>query len=271
MATLTLPKKSLPPGATLPYDDGEPLESDWHVIVMNLLIGILRYYWWECPDIYVAGNMFVYFDPEQVKTRNFRGPDVFVVKGVRHKNPRNSWVVWEEDGLTPDYVIELASESTAQFDVTAKRAIHERDLQTPEYVVYDPITQRLRGWRLDVRGRYQELVLDGRGWLWSEQLGLWLGQAEYLIGGHTEPLRVVRFFDAAGQMLPTEAEAVVARAQRETRRADEQARRAETEAQRADEEARRADEEARRAEAEAAARRAAEAEIARLKALLQQR
>ena len=73
------------------------------------------------------------------------------------------------------------------------------------------------------------------GWLWSEQLGLGLGKAEYLIGEHTEPLRVVRFFDAAGWMLPTEAEAAIARAQRE-----------------------------------AAARRAAEEEIARLKALLQQ-
>ena len=250
MATLTLHKKSLPPGDTLPYDDGEPLESDWHVIVMNLLIGILRYYWWDRPDIYVAGNMFVYFDPDQVKTRNFRGPDILVVKGVRHKNPRKSWVVWEEDGLTPDYVIELASESTAPFDVTAKRAIYERDLQTPEYVVYDPLTQRLRGWRLDARGRYQELTPDERGWLWSEQLGLWLGQAEYQIGGHTAPLLVVRFFDADGRMLPTEAEAAVAQAQREARRADA---------------------EARRAEAEAAARRAAEEEIARLKALLQQR
>ena len=77
---------------------------------------------------------------------------------------------------------------------------------------------------------------DERGWLWSEQLGLWLGKAEYLIGGHTEPLRVVRFFDAADRMLPTEAEAAVAQAQRE-----------------------------------AAARRAAEEEIARLKALLEQR
>ena len=50
---------------------------------MNLLIGILRYYWWDRPDIYVAGNMFVYFDPDQVKTHNFRGPDVFVVKQAR--------------------------------------------------------------------------------------------------------------------------------------------------------------------------------------------
>ena len=57
MSTLTLQKKYFPPGNTLPYDDGEPLESDWHVIVMNLLIGILRYYWWDRPDVYVAGNI----------------------------------------------------------------------------------------------------------------------------------------------------------------------------------------------------------------------
>ena len=197
--------------------------------------------------------------------------DRMVVKGVRHKNPRHSWVVWEEGGLTPDYVIELASASTVQFDVDGKRMIYERELQTPEYVVYNPLTQRLRGWRLDARGRYQELALDERGWLWSEQLGLWLGKAEYLIGEHTEPLLVLRFFDAAGRPLPTEAEAAVAQAQREARRAEAEAQRAATEVQRAEAETCRANEEARRAEAEAAARRAAEEEIARLKALLEQR
>jgi hypothetical protein len=173
--------------------------------------------------------------------------------------------------LTPDYVIELASASTVQFDVDGKRMIYERELQTPEYVVYNPLTQRLRGWRLDARGRYQELALDERGWLWSEQLGLWLGKAEYLIGEHTEPLLVLRFFDAAGRPLPTEAEAAVAQAQREARRAEAEAQRAATEVQRAEAETCRANEEARRAEAEAAARRAAEEEIARLKALLEQR
>ena len=263
MATMTLAKpRPQVRGADLPYDDGIPLESEWHVAAMGLLIDILRYHWRERRDIYVAGNMFVYFAPDQVKTRDFRGPDFFVVKGVRDNHMRHSWVVWEEDGLTPDYVIELASESTVKFDLGGKKSIYERILKTPEYVVYDPNRERLRGWRL-VRGRYEELAPDARGWLWSEELGLWLGVAAYRFINQTTAVKVLRFFDEGGELLPTPHEA-------EARRAEAEAQRAEAETQRAEAEAQRAEAATQWAEVEAAARRAAEAEIARLQALLAQ-
>ncbi|MFO1430479.1 MAG: hypothetical protein U1F76_10120 [Candidatus Competibacteraceae bacterium] len=102
MATMTLAKpRPQVRGADLPYDDGIPMESEWHVAAMTLLIEILRYHWRERRNRYVAGNMFVYFAPDQVKTRDFRGPDLFVVKGVRDNHMRRSWVVWEENDLTP--------------------------------------------------------------------------------------------------------------------------------------------------------------------------
>ncbi len=233
-------------GTDLPYEDGIPLESDWHLAAMTLLIEILRYYFRDRQDCYVAGNMFVYFDPDQVKTRNFRGPDFFVVKNVKDKRFRRSWVVWEEDDLTPDFVIELASESTAKFDLTKKKAIYERILKTPEYVVYDPATEELRGWRLR-SGHYTPVGLNPQGRLWSEELELWLGVSDYAFPGQTESVKVLRFFDATGAVLPTPREAA-------TQRAEFEAQRAELETQ--------------RATAETAARRDAEAEIARLKALL---
>lgn len=245
MASVFL-KQPLPRGEDLPYDDGIPLESHWHRSVMNLLIDILSAHWQDRRDCYINGNMFIYFDPDQVKTRNFRGPDFFVVKGVQSNHLRKSWVVWEEGGLTPDYVIELASESTVKFDVTAKKAIYENILKTPEYVVYNPNSAKLQGWRL-TRGRYRAVKLDKRGWLWSEQLELWLGTADYALIPGGEPVKVLRFFDLQGKPLPTPAEA---------------------EAQRAEAEAQRADAEMQRADAEATARQAAEAEILRLKALL---
>jgi Uma2 family endonuclease len=248
MASVFL-KQPLPRGEDLPYDDGIPLESHWHRSVMNLLIDILSAYWKDRRDCYINGNMFIYFDPDQVKTRNFRGPDFFVVKGVKNNHLRKSWVVWEEEGLTPDYVIELASESTVKFDVTGKKAIYEKILKTPEYVVYDPNTRKLQGWRLK-EGRYQAVRLDKRGWLWSEQLELWLGMADYALVPGIDPVNVLRFFDPQGKLLPTPAEA---------------------EAQRADAETQRADAETQRADAETKARQAAEAEIARLKALLAQK
>ena len=79
-----------------------------------------------------------------------------MVKGVANKSPRKAWVVWEEDGLTPDFVIELTSDSTVNFDLTGKKDIYEQILKTPEYIVYNPDSEELRGWRL-AAGRYEPI------------------------------------------------------------------------------------------------------------------
>jgi Uma2 family endonuclease len=209
---LTL-KNPLPRADTLPYDDGEPLESDWHMSALGLLIQLLRYHWRERHDVYIGGNMFIYFDPAQVKRRNFRGPDFFVVKGVKSNHFRQAWVLWEEDNRAPDFVIELASASTLAFDLGGKREIYEQQLKTPEYVVYDPASEQLYGWRLNAQGRYSKLAPDARGWLWSEQLELWVGVTDHTFPNQNRPYRVVRFFDSTGRLVPTEAEAATQRAQ----------------------------------------------------------
>ena len=258
MATLTL-DRPLPRGEDLPVEDDQALESEWHRLALNLLIHILCRHWQDRQDMYVAGNMFIYFDPEQATTRNFRGPDVFVVKGVSSKELRNSWVIWEEDGLGPCYVLELASPSTLKDDLGTKKTVYEQELKVPEYVVYDPASGRLRGWRLNAEGRYEELTPDERHWLWSEQLGLWLGKATYRFAQHASPTPVLRFFDVNGRQLLTEAEA-------QAQWANEQAQRAQAETKRADEQAQRAQAETKRADEEAAARQRLEAELARLQA-----
>ncbi|MCP4701575.1 MAG: hypothetical protein GY862_32660, partial [Gammaproteobacteria bacterium] len=80
---LSVPMDRRVPGSELPYEDGIPLDSDWHYYAMHLLTDIMDYYRKDRHDLYSAANMFVYFDPDQVKTRNFRGPDFFVIKGVK--------------------------------------------------------------------------------------------------------------------------------------------------------------------------------------------
>ncbi|MCP4700779.1 MAG: Uma2 family endonuclease, partial [Gammaproteobacteria bacterium] len=189
-------------------------------------------------DVYIGGNMFVYFDPEQRKKHNFCGPDFFVVKGAAGKHWRDSWVLWEEDWLAPNFVVELASPSTAEFDLDGKKDIYEQKLKTPEYVIYDPATKTLSGWRL-LGGRYVAIPLDAKGRLWSRELGLWLGIAEHSVLRRASKAKFLRFFDRDGSLLPTEKEA--------------EAQRADTAEEQLDVEKRRAD--------------AAEAEIARLRAL----
>ena len=187
------------------YEDGIPMESDWHQAAMNLLINILNYFWRSRPDVYVSGNMFVYFDPNQVKTRNFRGPDFFVVKGVADKNRwRQAWVVWQEGGLAPDFVIELTSSSTEAEDKGPKKEIYEQILRVPEYFCYNPQTDELLGWRLQA-GHYVEVEANEQGWLWSEELELWVGT---WWGNHlSRPNRWLRFFDKESNLVLAEWEA----------------------------------------------------------------
>ena len=279
MTTLSL-NRPLPRGEDLPFEDDIALESEWHRLTLTVLIDILCQHWQDRDDIYVGGNMFIYFDPEQATTRHFRGPDVFVVKGVASRHMRRSWVVWEEGGLMPNVVIELTSPSNAADDFGVKKNAYEHELSVPEYFIYNPETQRLHGWRLQA-GRYgDELSADERGWLWSEQLGLWIGAGRYHGPQAQIPVRIPRFYNAQGQMLPSKAEAQAQRAEAEAQRAEVEAQRAEAEAQRAEAEAQRAEAQAQRADQaeqwaaaetqradqEAAQRRQLEAELARLRA-----
>jgi len=265
MSVLTLEKPKIR-GADLPYEDGVPLESSWHLDAMYLLIMILRYFWRDRSDIYIGGNMFVYFDPDQDKRRNFRGPDFFVVKGVKDINHRNAWVIWEEEGLAPCFVIELASATTVDFDLTGKKNIYEQELQTPEYVVYNPLTEELRAWRL-AGGRYVRIAPNHLEQIWSEELGLWFGVTEHQFARRAEPVKVLRFFDKAGRLLPTEAEAETRRAEQEARRAEQESAERQAAEQRAEQESAERQAAEQRAEQESAARKADEAELARLRAM----
>jgi Uma2 family endonuclease len=247
------PIKRPPRGEDLPYSDGEPVESDRHIKQMSLLIDVLREGWTARRDFYVAGNMALYFSEIQSKRNDFRAPDLFVVLGVDPKE-RKSWVVWEEDGATPDVVIEILSESTEQVDRGEKMRIYAAVLKVPFYALYDPFTHVFEGYALDVAAkRYRRIPARGNGRVPCEPLGLELGLWEGDHRGiHT---RWLRLFEPSGALIELKAEQetrraneVARRAEDEARRADEQTRRAEKETRRADEEMRRADEAAKRAD-----------------------
>lgn len=215
-------------------EEDPPLESDWHVASMVLLLEIMEEYCKERTNVYISGNTAVRFDPHQRRNRNFRGPDFYVIKNVP-KGFRDSWVTWEENAFTPDFVLELASTTTVHVDLGRKKDIYEQVLKTPEYVIYNPHTQELLGWRL-IANHYQPIQPNQDGWLWCEELGLWLGVTEHDFPRAVGPVKTPRFFEKNGQLVLTRAEA------------EAQARHLAEEA-----------------------RRAAEAEVARLQALLEQK
>jgi Uma2 family endonuclease len=207
-----------PPPTDLIFDDGEPLESNRHRIAMNVLIRSLKHTWSDRQDCFIGGNMFIYYSSQQVRNRDFRGPDFFVVLDVDSNPTRQGWVVWEEGGRYPDVVVELLSESTAKIDTGEKKDIYERVFKTRDYFVFDPFDPNsLQGWGLNNQLRYQSLTPNEQGWLWSETLGLWLGTWNGKVEDDTTTW--LRFYDAEKNLvlLPEEA------AQQQAEQAQQQA------------------------------------------------
>ena len=188
----------------LPCDDGMPMETQRHVMQLQLLMDPLRVYWVERQDVYVGGNMFVYFSLEQVRNQDFRGPDFFVVLDVP-KRERKSWVVWQE-GKGPDVVIELLSESTAAVDKGEKKRVYQDCLRVPEYFWFDPFSAEWAGFALR-HGVYEPIAEDAQGRLCSKQLGLALVRWDGSY--HEVEARWLRWATLEGELLLTPQEALV--------------------------------------------------------------
>ncbi len=156
------------------YSDEPPLETDdLHLQQIILLLECLNWWWRDKNDFYVSANSTMYFSEKQLRSRDFRGPDFFVVLGVERR-PRKSWVVWAEDGKTPNVIIEVLSESTADVDRGLKKQLYQNVLKVYDYFWFDPDSLEFAGFCL-VNSHYQPLQPSGRGWFWSEQLQLFLG------------------------------------------------------------------------------------------------
>lgn len=171
------------------------MENYRHLMQMLALIATLRWLWRDRTDYFVGGNLTVYFSPDQRRSEDFRGPDLFVALDVDGTRERRSWVVWDEGGKYPNVIVELLSDSTRAIDRGEKRRIYEQIFRTPEYFLFDPETGELEGLRL-VGGHYQPIAADADGRLASDQLGLLLGSRD----------RVLRLFTRDGALVPTPEE-----------------------------------------------------------------
>jgi len=207
------------------YSDEPTVETELHLRQIILLFKCLEWLWKDRYDFYAAGNLTIYYSPNQKKSEYFRGPDFFVVLGTERKT-RKSWVVWEEDGKYPNFILEILSPSTANTDKEYKKEIYQNTFRTPDYFWFDPYTLEFAGFYL-TNGKYQPLEANEKGHLWSEQLGLYLGIYQGLL----------RYFTPVGELVPTPEET----AAEETRKTAIQAERAEKESQRAEREARKAE------------------------------
>jgi hypothetical protein len=139
-------------------------ETEVHAQVMMDLWSTLRRHYASVPDVYLWGNMFLYY--QQGNPRACLAPDLFLVKGVG-KHVRRTYKLWEE-GRVPSLVVEVTSKDTRDEDLE-KKAVYER-LGVEEYILFDPLGEYLRpqlqGYRL-VAGRYEAMTLEADGALLS--------------------------------------------------------------------------------------------------------
>ena len=119
-----------------PLPDPEPMpdamqQNPYILYTMQILADLLT----DRLDAFVDTNTIVYYDPSD---RNRRiQPDVYVAFDVDAAaiRQRNGYVIWEV-GKPPDFALEVASESTAAYDISGKRGLYAR-LGVSEYWRFD--------------------------------------------------------------------------------------------------------------------------------------
>ena len=165
-----------------PDSDGFPLPDGRFQEPLYLrAVGTLRTFFKDTPNCEVSGNTFIYYEEDNPRLK--LAPDCQVVFGLTDEaaeslRHRNTYLTWEV-GKPPDFVLEIASPSTAYVDQHRKRDLYE-GMGVPEYWRYDSLGGRLYdeplvGERL-VGGEYERMEMrrepDGSVWGHSDALNL---------------------------------------------------------------------------------------------------
>ena len=170
----TAPRQRATREIEYPTGDGKPMaETDLHRQDMVDLIETLGHRFAHDPDVYISGNLLLYY--EEGNRRKHVAPDVLVSFSIPKNPPRDYYLVWKE-GKAPDAVIEITSKSTKREDKKTKKELYRDVLKVTEYFLFDPtedyLKPSLQGFRL-VEGEYIPIqAVKGR--LPSQVLGLHL-------------------------------------------------------------------------------------------------
>ncbi|MCE2501487.1 MAG: Uma2 family endonuclease [Dehalococcoidia bacterium] len=170
-----------PPPVPLPDDyvcpDPEPRDMIQSPTINKAGYVVARHFH-ERPDTLVRAPCVLNFDPYDMNNRV--EPDLLVAFGVKPASilPRNGYIIWEA-GKPPDFVMEVASESTHPRDTGFKRELYAR-LGIAEYWRVDPTGGDFYGYALAgdrfVDGEYRAIDLtteaDGMIWGYSSTLDL---------------------------------------------------------------------------------------------------
>ncbi|MBW4542873.1 MAG: Uma2 family endonuclease [Symplocastrum torsivum CPER-KK1] len=244
------PRETLPTMYDLPSEDPEEpgLPDEFHDLQPQLLSLTFCPPNYPASQVFSASDMNLYYDVRHAQW--YKRPDWFGVVGVPRLydevDMRLSYVVWQE-GINPYVIVELLSPGTEKEDLgefdeeklppeskkvadngqtiepqreekpPRKWEVYEWILRIPYYVVFSRYTNQLRAFKLD-GAHYQELELhQSQVWMPELELGLRLWQGEFQ---GIERLWL-RWYDAQGNWIPTEAEQERQRAEQAESRAEE--------------------------------------------------
>jgi Uma2 family endonuclease len=199
-------KIRLPESDDLPDSDGLPVDNELHTLVSNLLRFVLGFIWADRFDWFMGVNMGVYHTTG-LHPRVPLVPDAFLSLGVarvKDNQLRKSYVVWKEDGVIPQFVLEIVSQTPGgEYD---ENMIAYAQLGVLYYVIYNP-----EFWRRDgheafevyrfVDGNYEHQIGEP---FWMPELGLGVGRS---VGTHSGLQREwLYWFDEQGNRYPTPEE-----------------------------------------------------------------
>ena len=168
----TAPRQRATREIEYPTGDGKPMaETEVHRQDMIDVIGTLRHHFADDPNVYISGNLLLYY-----KRRNPRNTSPRRYGHLRDSQGAASRLIWFGRKKQPDVVIEITSKSTKREDKTKKWELYRDVLKIAEYFQFDPtedyLKPPLQGFRL-VEGEYIPIQpVNGR--LPSQVLGLHL-------------------------------------------------------------------------------------------------
>ncbi len=198
---------SLPTSDELPDADDTPVDNEDQNLLPNYLLSLLGWIWADRKDWFFAVDMGIYHttgDNPKVPVV----PDAFLSLGVPRRKPgnqsRRSYVIWEEAGIAPKWVLEMVS-WTPGGEYEDKLAIYQR-LGVLYYVIYNP-----EFWQRDRHQPFEVYKLvDGQYRLqsgepyWMPEIGLAIGRCS----GNPDGIEreILSWFDAQGNRYLSAAE-----------------------------------------------------------------
>jgi Uma2 family endonuclease len=204
-----------------PDSDGERLSDNtlqflWIMMLQGNLDALYRH----DQNVFVAGDLLWY--PVRGRPKVRAAPDALVVFG-RPKGYRGSYKQWEEGGIAPQVVFEVASPGNRPEQMDQKFDFYER-YGVEEYYLYNPDTVELLGWR---RNGGLEPIDPIDGWV-SPRLGIRFDlSGEELVIYRPDGQRFLSFVELEEQR--EQAQHQAREAQRETREAQRETREAQRE------------------------------------------